>query len=56
MVTMNSGEKFALDLAGAQYGHHDPVLPWNEYEEERILHEKDVEEVICPFWVGDIGC
>lgn len=31
------GEIFAVDLAGAQYGHPEPVLPWKEYEDNRAL-------------------
>jgi hypothetical protein len=26
-----------MDIAGAQYGYQEPVMPWQEYEESRIL-------------------
>lgn len=25
--TLRSGEVFAIDIAGAQHGHHEPVTP-----------------------------
>ena len=37
-LTLRSGEKYAVDLAGAQHGHFEPVTPWDEFEEERILN------------------
>ncbi|CAG8977209.1 hypothetical protein HYALB_00006746 [Hymenoscyphus albidus] len=36
-VTLNSEEEFAIDLAGAQYGHHQPVIPWDEFQRTRVL-------------------
>lgn len=35
-VTLRSGEAFALGISGAQYGYHDPMTPWCEYNENRI--------------------
>ncbi|CAG8952146.1 hypothetical protein HYFRA_00000885 [Hymenoscyphus fraxineus] len=36
-VTLSSEEEFAIDLAGAQYGHHQPVIPWDEFQRTRVL-------------------
>jgi hypothetical protein len=36
-VTLRSGEKFAIDIAGAQYGYDDPVVEWEEYAQLRIF-------------------
>ncbi len=36
-VTLRSGEVFAVDITGAQYGYHEPVTPWTKYEQERIF-------------------
>lgn len=30
-VTLKSGEKYALDIAGAQYGQFNAVIPWDLY-------------------------
>lgn len=38
-LTLRSGEEFAVDLAGAQYGYPEPVMRWQEYKELRILME-----------------
>jgi hypothetical protein len=35
-LTLRSGELFAIDLSGAQYGHHEPVTPWHLYEATRV--------------------
>ncbi|TVY73161.1 hypothetical protein LSUE1_G005658 [Lachnellula suecica] len=35
-VTLRSGEIFALNLAGAQYGYHEPVVEWQHYKELRV--------------------
>ena len=32
----HAGEKFALDLAGAQYGQHEPIIPWPQYEQKLV--------------------
>lgn len=34
---MRSGSKFALDLAGAQFGYKMCLQPWKDYQQERIL-------------------
>jgi hypothetical protein len=36
-LTLRSGETFVADLSGAQYGYHDPLTTWQEYESFRIL-------------------
>jgi len=34
-IVLKSGQKIALDLAGAEFGSpHCTVMPWNEYEEK----------------------
>lgn len=35
-VTLRSGEAYAIDLAGAQFGHYEPVVAWKHYNRERI--------------------
>lgn len=36
-IRMSSGESYALDLAGAQYGWHGPAItPWPTFAKERI--------------------
>jgi hypothetical protein len=44
-ITLRSGELFAIDLAGASFGHHEPIVPWKEFEEKRILNLVSVEPV-----------
>ncbi|TAQ86697.1 hypothetical protein B7494_g4976 [Chlorociboria aeruginascens] len=44
-----SGERYALDLAGAQYGYYDAVTPWEEYAEKRVLSIVDCRE---DMWFG----
>lgn len=34
--TLRSGEKYALDLSGAQYGFDETVAPWTPYLEKRV--------------------
>jgi hypothetical protein len=35
-LTLRSGEIFAVDLSGAQYGYHEPVIGWDEYKQTRV--------------------
>ena len=35
-VTLKNGESYAVDMAGAQYGWHEPVTPWQLYENSRV--------------------
>lgn len=30
-ISLKDGNTYSLDLAGAQYGYHRPVTPWNSY-------------------------
>ncbi|KAL1296935.1 hypothetical protein AAFC00_004541 [Neodothiora populina] len=39
-VTLKSGEIFAVDLTGSQYGWTDPICPWNLCLQERCLHNE----------------
>ncbi len=41
-VTLKNGESYALDIAGAQYGWHEPVTPWQLYNTSRVREIKDV--------------
>ena len=40
-VTVRNGEVFALDFAGAQFGYHEPVLPWQMYLQSRLGHRSE---------------
>jgi hypothetical protein len=43
-VTLRSGEKFAVDVSGAQYGYHDPVTRYQEFQQQRVFHiHKDMK-------------
>ena len=33
---MKNDEAYAIDITGPQYGHYDPVVPWNLYTESRV--------------------
>ena len=35
-VLLKCGDEYALDVAGAQYGYHEPVLSWDLYMESRV--------------------
>lgn len=38
-VTLKTGEEYAIDLAGAQYGfYEEPVIDWGEYVPCSLLH------------------
>ena len=39
-MTLKSGDVFAVDLTGAQYGYFDPVCAWSECLQERLLDEE----------------
>ncbi|KAF4622713.1 hypothetical protein G7Y89_g14315 [Cudoniella acicularis] len=45
-ITLRSGETFAIDLAGAQYGYHDPIMEWERYKKLRIL--EDLSSTVPP--------
>ncbi|PVH75400.1 hypothetical protein DL98DRAFT_658105 [Cadophora sp. DSE1049] len=36
-VTLRSGDAFAFDIAGAQYGYVEPITAWKTYQEQRVL-------------------
>jgi hypothetical protein len=40
LTLKNGGGEYALDLAGAQYGYFDPVVPFSEYKSLRV---QDIE-------------
>lgn len=44
-VTLRSGEKYAVDLASAQHGHDEAVIPWKQFESERILNVLSIKPV-----------
>jgi len=55
-VALKNGEEYALDLAGAQYGHHDPIAPWIEFEQERVRQVGSSELYSLPqsaLWVKE---
>ncbi|KAL8830991.1 MAG: hypothetical protein Q9191_001119 [Dirinaria sp. TL-2023a] len=35
-VTLTNNEQFAVDLTGAQYGHYQECLPWQDYVTTRV--------------------
>jgi hypothetical protein len=36
-VVLRSGEVWAVDIGGAQFGYPGVIMPWDEYEKRRIL-------------------
>lgn len=41
-VTLRSKEIYVIDIAGAQFGYPGPVIPWERYEERRVLSIIDI--------------
>ena len=35
-VTLNNGEKYAMDITGQQFGWQQSIIPWVQYESSRI--------------------
>ncbi|KAL8790167.1 MAG: hypothetical protein Q9195_006494 [Heterodermia aff. obscurata] len=35
-LTLTNQEQYAVDLTGAQYGHHEECLPWQDYVSARV--------------------
>jgi hypothetical protein len=35
-VTLVDGSVYAFDISSAQYGHYEPVIPWDQYMEQRV--------------------
>jgi len=33
---MKNSEAYAIDITGPQFGHYDPVVPWDLYTESRV--------------------
>lgn len=36
LITLKDKTKWAIDLAGAQYGHQENLMPWGKYKEEKV--------------------
>lgn len=53
-VTLRSGEKFALDITGAQFGHYAPVLEWSQYSTERIESIESNEKSLPSYGTLDL--
>ena len=43
-IKLKSGKSFVVDLTGAQYGHHEPVVPLFEYEKRIDSEKTDYDE------------
>ena len=35
-VVSTRGNEYAIDVSGAQYGYHEPLILWKEYESQRV--------------------
>ena len=42
-VTMKTGEKYVIDLTGAQYGWYETIIPWHTYEKNRVQPIREVQ-------------
>ena len=51
-VTVKNGDVYVLDMAGAQYGWHEPVIPWQLYSASRVRGIKSV----VPFGETRVFC
>lgn len=51
-VTTRGGESYALDMAGAQYGWDEQIMPWKLYTALRV---REIREVI-PFGQTKVFC
>lgn len=47
-VTLPSGQRFALDPTGAQYGWREHLAPWDDYERHRVHMIDSVAAVAAP--------
>lgn len=60
-ITLKSGERFAVDLTGAQYGWFDPVCNWKECLKTRCSYEGILRvgvsqgETIAPLIAAESG-
>lgn len=43
-VVLKTGKTYAVDVAGAQFGFHDPVLPWEDFDSERLATTTKVQD------------
>ena len=41
-ITLTSQDQYAVDLTGAQYGHHQDCVPWQDYVAARVDHIMEV--------------
>lgn len=41
-VSLKSGESYAFDLTGAQFGYHETITPWSLYEQSRAKKDRIV--------------
>ena len=41
-ITLKNGERYAIDLTGAQYGHQENCVPWDESFATRVEQVVDV--------------
>lgn len=42
-ITTRTGEKYALDMTGAQFGWKESILPWDLFADTRILSVAGIE-------------
>ena len=42
-VTLKSGERYAIDLTGAQYGYQEDCMPWDDYFATRVEAIVDIK-------------
>lgn len=42
---LNNGESYAIDVAGAQYGWYDAIMPWDLYMNSRIDRIESVHDL-----------
>lgn len=61
-VSLKGGNDYAVDISGAQYGFHEPILPWTEYASQRIqrirvTHPLGKQKSVIDDWrhFGDAG-
>lgn len=41
-VVLKGGKSYAVDIAGAQFGYHQPVSPWESFYSERVQRIDEV--------------
>lgn len=45
-ITAFSGERYVLDVAGAQFGLFAALVPWNEYIRDNVLEIQGYEGIV----------